>query len=183
MRSARRRFGGAARQPPTKRGKCTFSAPPSSLFRCRPAALPTIHVVLLHPMLIVAIRIRALAGAIIQPHRARRRGRASRRNRSNDFVTEVDHASGKRHHRHPAGPIPIPATASTPRVGHHARQPTSPTTSGSSTRWTAPPTSSTVFRSTASASRWRQGAASSRPSSTTRPQRPVPPPRAGAAPT
>jgi myo-inositol-1(or 4)-monophosphatase len=83
----------------------------------------------------------------------------------NDFVTEVDHASEKASSRRCSAPTP--AMASWPRNRAASMAPRTPRTSGSSIRWTARPTSSTAFRSTASASRWRSGARSSTPSSTT----------------
>ena len=98
-------------------------------------------------MLNVAIKAARAAGAII--NRAALDVEAVRisQKQVNDFVTEVDHASE-------AAIIETLLTAY-PDHGILAEESGSqhgiptPTTSGSSIRWTAPPTSSTVFRSTA----------------------------------
>jgi myo-inositol-1(or 4)-monophosphatase len=88
-------------------------------------------------MLNVAIKAARAAGAII--NRAALDVEAVRisQKQVNDFVTEIDHASEK-------VIIDTLTTASWPksRAAHTATRPL--TTSGSSTPWTAPPTSSTA---------------------------------------
>ena len=113
----------------------------------------------LHPMLNVAIKAARAAGAII-----------------NRAALDVDRAAGQhqgaerlRHrgrprrrggdHRDAARRLPGPRHPGR-RVGHDARRARTATTSGSSIRSTAPPTSSTASRSTASRSRWRFAARS-----------------------
>ena len=62
----------------------------------------------LHPMLNVAVKAARAAGAII--NRAALDVEAVRisQKQVNDFVTEVDHASRKGHHRNPADRLPRP---------------------------------------------------------------------------
>jgi myo-inositol-1(or 4)-monophosphatase len=101
----------------------------------------------LHPMLNVAIKAARAAGAII--NRAALDVEAVRisQKQINDYVTEVDHASEKA----------IIETLLTAYPGHGiwpksraaSTAPRIRSLSGSSTRWTAPPTSSTAFRSIA----------------------------------
>jgi myo-inositol-1(or 4)-monophosphatase len=101
----------------------------------------------LHPMLNVAIKAARAAGAIINRAALDVESVRVSQKQVNDFVTEVDHASEEA----------IIDTLLTAYPGHAiwARRPAARaaprirTTSGSSTRWTAPPTSSTASRSTA----------------------------------
>ncbi len=106
----------------------------------------------LHPMLNVAVKAARAAGAII--NRAALDVEAVRisQKQVNDFVTEVDHASENAIIETLLTAYPDHAHLGR-GIGPAARATGHPTSSGSSIRWTAPPTSSTASRSTASASR------------------------------
>ena len=127
----------------------------------------------LHPMLNIAIKAARAAGPII--NQASLDVEATDRDQQKgviDFVTEVDQAAEQaiidtiRQ--------PIRATASLAENRAARRAPSTATSSGSSIRWTAPPTSSTASRGTRSRSRWPsqgQGRAGGR--LRPEPQRPV----------
>jgi myo-inositol-1(or 4)-monophosphatase len=101
----------------------------------------------LHPMLNVAIKAARAAGAIINRAALDVESVRISQKQINDFVTEVDHASEKI----------IIETLLTAYPGHgilaeESGKNTAPrirSSSGSSTRWTAPPTSSTASPCTA----------------------------------
>jgi myo-inositol-1(or 4)-monophosphatase len=102
----------------------------------------------LHPMLNVAIKAARTAGTIINRAALDVESVRVSAKQTNDFVTEVDHAAEAAIidtllTAYPDHAIWAEESGRTP--GDTAAQ----TTSGSSTRWTAPPTSSTVSRSTA----------------------------------
>src|SRR5258708_23988117 len=100
----------------------------------------------MHPMLNIAVRAARRAGSII--NRASLNGGALnvRAKRVNDFVTQVDQAAEE-------AIIEIVRKAH-PDHGFLAEESAAPAVvPDSSTRWTAPPISSTAFRSTARRSR------------------------------
>ena len=153
----------------TRRGilAAARSLPPPAAPHARSSSASTPMSQALHPMLNIAVKAARAAGAIINRAALDLDLLKVNTKAPNDFVTEVDHAAERVDHRH-AARAPTPATASWPRNRAARTARSTATTSGSSIRWTAPPTSSTACRSTRCRSRWPFAARCSRPWSTTR---------------